>query len=128
LFMQLIVCAFCLALARAGSISPAINATAKITGSTEDNMIPVIAIPEPVSRPWLCLIRPWAMMPRTRPTGAVIQVNNPKMPQTNEAPALPPRWGGPGTTLWPGAGSGGGMAGDADANSGNSDSDFHSLL
>ena len=85
--MQLIVIAFCLARASAGSVIPAMNGMLN-NSMKPDTQIPAIASPWPDRRLPLRLILTRETMPRTKPISAVMP-HMPRMPNTSEAIAIP---------------------------------------
>src|SRR5580765_7644073 len=83
--MQLILCAFILALATAGSSS-----AGNINSTIADKTVPAIARPDPRSRPWLLLIVTIAIIPNTNPTREVMPMQKmPNGPIISEAIARP---------------------------------------
>ena len=128
------VCARCLALAKAGSIIPA--KTGSISKDTPDVQMPAIASPWPCNRPPLPLIFISEMMPSGKPMSDVnAAVQNPRTPSTSDAIAIPLVVAGPaGSGGWSGAcpggagGRGPAPAASASANSGNSANGLHVVV
>ena len=124
--MQLISLALSCAAASAGSIIAA--KTGIISRNTPDTMVPASAKPPPPSLPPLFFTLTMATIPQIKPASAVMpQLNIPKIPSTSEVTARALVFG---SVAGAEVGMGGG--GDAEllsaaANSGISESDFHSV-